>query len=129
MTTMRIASIGLELGTSVSHDPDVDATWYGFMSNGSGPMVTVRVERMWDEGGLMGMEEVPGGYVYCARITCKAVSVESTFWRSVDDAWEQAREEADLEAPRLAGELRVLEYAEAQRRRKAAAIEEAEGDL
>jgi len=131
-TTLRIAAIGLDLGASVSLDSDVDAAWYGYMSNGSGPMVTVRVERMWDEGAQHAGITIGPKHVYRVIVGCKSVTIESDWHGEVMDAWDELCEEAGSEAPRLAGEIRVLTYAEANRIRKSNsehAHESAEGGL
>ncbi len=121
--SIYIREIGLELTPTIPQEMDADAAWSGVISNGSGPCIVIRVERVMDPG----CDGFPPGYIYEALISMRSVRVRGSYHRSVLDAWEEARENAHEMCPPLAGELRLLAYAQMRREdaeRKAHAQEE-----
>lgn len=122
--SIYIREIGLELTPTIPQEMDADAAWSGATSNGSGPGIVIRVERVMDPGmHLCGDVQcdkpscivAPPGYIYEALISMRSVRVRGSYHRSVLDAWEEARENAHEMCPPLAAELRLLAYAQMRR--------------
>lgn len=121
--SIYIREIGLELTPTIPQEMDADAAWSGVISNGSGPGIVVRVERVMDPG----CEGFPPGYIYGVLISMRSVTVRGSYHRQVGDAWDDAVGCAYEMCPRLAGEIRTLAYAQMFREdaeRKAHAQEE-----